>query len=346
MTLTPQEVFSIMTAQGPWCGIDVRSEGEFIDGHWSGFKNKPILNNDHRHLVGTTYKKEGQEAAILLGMKLVEPLKPSLVEEWSGYFQQIPREKCFVTCWRGGLRSKFTQNWLAESGLKVPRVQGGVKAIRQLSLDLLHKGPKKILLVGGMTGNGKTELLQELPQELVIDLEALAHHRGSSFGGYLQSPQPSQSTFENNLSLEIYKKPDFAIMEAESRLIGKRVIPSELKKKMDTCEIVILDSPMEERVERLYREYVLEPVKKYGEEAVMADLKNKLLKIERKLGGLQTQITLKKLEDKQHRAWIEDLLVHYYDKLYEHAMKSKSRTTVFRGNKKEVLEYCHLRRHS
>lgn len=340
MTLTPQEVFSIMTASEPWCGIDVRSEGEFFEGHWSGLKNTPILNNEHRHLVGTTYKEKGQDAAIALGLDLVTPKKSALIEQWQKDLLSVPEGKRFVTCWRGGLRSKFSQSWLKESSVDIPRVHGGIKALRKFSLDLIEQGPKKIVLLGGMTGNGKTELLKQLPQNKVIDLEGLASHRGSSFGSFMKTTQPSQTTFENNLALEIYKKPKLAIMEAESRLIGRCIIPKAIKEKMDHSEVVILESPIEERVERLLKEYVTDPIATYGEVAVRVDLQNKLINIKRKLGGLQFSSILQKMNDRQHRDWIYDLLVQYYDKMYQHSTElNKKRTIVFKGAHNEVKEF-------
>ena len=343
MMLKPQEVFSIMAGNSPWCGIDVRSENEFTEGHWSGFHNIPILNNEHRHLVGTTYKQKGQEQAVALGFELVNPLKIQLLESWQNQLTKVSEDQRFVTCWRGGMRSKFTQSWLKDHGLAVPRVDGGVKALRQMSLNLIDRGPQKILLIGGMTGNGKTELLQQLPEQWVIDLEALAHHRGSSFGGWMQSAQPSQSTFENNLAMEIFKKPGMVIMEAESRLIGHRVIPEALKNRMDETEIVILESSTEERVDRLLKEYVTEPMAKHGKELTMNELKNNLMKIQRKLGGLQTQNILKLMEAGEHREWITALLEHYYDKMYSHALNTKNRTEVFRGDKSAVVEFLRSR---
>ena len=346
MTLTPQEVFSIMTADASWCGVDVRSEGEFQEGHWSGFKNTPILSNEHRHLVGTTYKQQGQEAAIQLGLDLVTPKRSDLVEQWANDLQSVDESRRFITCWRGGLRSKFSQNWLDEAAVKISRVQGGVKALRNFSLGVLAEGPKKIILLGGMTGNGKTELLRELSPAQVIDLEALAHHRGSAFGGWIKTEQPSQTTFENDLAVEVFKKPNTVIMEAESRLIGRCLIPKAFRDKMEQAEIVILESSMEERVERLYKEYVIDPIAVHGEVAVRVDLQNKLINIKRKLGGLQFSNILQKMHDRQHKDWIHDLLVHYYDKTYEYASKKHKRTILFRGDRAQVKEFFSFYRNS
>lgn len=339
MTLRPQEIFQIMTGNQAWCGIDVRSESEFIEGHWSGIKNTPILNNQHRHLVGTAYKQQGQAVAIELGLNLTGPIKSELLISWRNDLEKVDAEKRFITCWRGGMRSKFSQNWLKELGFEVPRIDGGVKALRRFSLELLAKGPREIILLGGMTGNGKTALLRELDLENVIDLEAIANHRGSSFGGHIESPQPAQSTFENDLAIEFYKKPKQVLMEAESRLVGQCVIPENIKRRMDVANIIVLDSSMEERIERLLKEYVLDPIHCHGEDKVIKSLKSNLLKIQKKLGGLQTQVIMKKLEAREYRAWIEDLLIHYYDKLYNHSLNTKDRTVVFRGDKKAVKDY-------
>jgi len=344
-TITAEEALTRLKEGA--CAVDVRSEGEFADGHIPGIHNVAILNNEHRHLVGLKYKNDGQNAAIELGLELVSPLREGLLSSWRGALLHEREDMRLVLCWRGGLRSKMTCEWLGAAGFSGVRVVGGYKKIRARLLAALEK-PVQLLVVGGLTGCGKTELLRELPRASVLDLELYANHRGSSFGLDLDDVQPQQQTFENALAMAVLAGYPVMAVEAESRLIGKCVIPAPMKAAMDERPLVVLEAPMEERVQRVFAEYVQEPVRRAGAERVFEHLSAALKRVERRLGGLRYQEIQKLLTGaflhrdvklEKHAAWIADLLRFYYDPQYEFSLKTKARPVAFRGGYEEVRAY-------
>ncbi len=327
--------------------LDVRSPGEFEQGSLPGFRNIPILNNEHRHLVGLTYKNEGQPAAVELGLKLVTPLRPSLVEAWSQVFGESQVDERLLVCWRGGLRSKMTAEWLSEAGLVGRRVVGGYKAMRKEMLATFDRLPE-LHVLGGLTGSGKTEFLRRFPVSKVLDLELYANHRGSSFGRKIGSPQPAQQSFENAIGLALFEPEPVMLVEAESRLVGQNVIPTLLKEAMDASPLAILECSTEERIERIYQEYVVEPLALAPRSVVLPHLRDSLARLEKRLGGLRTREIMALLQAAflpselnvgNHAAWIECLLREYYDPQYEYAFSKKQRKVAFRGDAATVKAY-------
>ena len=181
--------------------LDTRAPVEFELGAFPTSCNLPLMSDDERRVVGTCYKTSGQDAAIELGHKLVSGLvKARRVESWLHFFKQHP--EAVLYCFRGGLRSRITQQWLSEHGVGVPRVQGGYKALRRFVLEQLEQLPQcyQALVISGRTGSGKTRFLQHYQQK--TDLECLANHRGSAFGPQV-TPQPTQIAFENALAVDL-----------------------------------------------------------------------------------------------------------------------------------------------
>jgi tRNA 2-selenouridine synthase len=196
--------------------IDVRSPGEFAQGHIPFANNVPLLNDDERAAVGTLYKKKGSEAAIALGLEYVTPRKESMVEAVRAisaeYYEsqrtetqrtdanQDPSNEILVHCWRGGMRSEGFAQLLNENGFRAQRLEGGYKAFRQAGRESFEVR-QRIAILTGLSGAGKTQVLIALQDagEQIIDLEGLANHRGSAFGGISQPDQPTQEQFENNL---------------------------------------------------------------------------------------------------------------------------------------------------
>lgn len=326
--------------------VDVRSHGEFEKGHIPCFRNVAILNDDHRHRVGLIYKNFGQNAAVEMGHELVNPLRATLVNEWRCALDHKSAEMRLLTCWRGGLRSRISAQWLQESGFEGVRVLGGYKQMRSLLLASLER-PPEFLVVGGLTGCGKTALLRELPQDGVLDLEKSANHRGSSFGLDVESVQPAQQTFENAVGQALWHGPSLMAVEAESRMIGKCSIPGRVKEAMDDSPLVVLETTLEDRVQRIFAEYVEEPLRKVSAEKLFAHLRAALLRVERRLGGLRHQeiqrLLARAFADGEslalHAPWIESLLSEYYDPQYEYALQSKARPVVFRGDYAAVKDY-------
>ncbi len=207
--------------------IDVRSPKEFETGHIPGAHNIPIFSNEERAIVGTKYKQEGREPAILVGLEIVG----SKLKSFANTARKLSKNnQLLVHCWRGGMRSS-SMAWLFEMvGIKTFILEGGYKAFRNYGKSQLAAS-KKLIILGGLTGSGKTETLLKIKEkgEQVVDLEGLAHHKGSAFGSLGQKPQLPNEQFENNLiyewlTLDITKS---IWLEDESHSIGSNWIPNE-----------------------------------------------------------------------------------------------------------------------
>ncbi|MDV6345609.1 tRNA 2-selenouridine(34) synthase MnmH [Nitrosomonas sp. Is37] len=244
--------------------IDVRAPVEFLQGSLPGAINIPILNNEERALVGTTYKNQGQEAAVRLGYQIISgPVKQSRLDQWLKFVRGNPRTVLY--CFRGGKRSQITQQWLKEAGIERPLIVGGYKMVRQFLMDAIDQfsEDKKLLVITGPTGSGKTKLIHAVRDIYpALDLETIAQHRGSAFGG-LPIPQPTQIDFENRLAVSLLKlenriQSDGPLMvEDESRFIGKVYLPASFFTRIRSSEVIWLDEPFEARVENIFEDYVL-----------------------------------------------------------------------------------------
>lgn len=317
--------------------IDVRSPVEFCRGSVPSALNLPILNDHERELVGTTYRSEGRDAAISLGYDLVDDqVKQQRVEQW--VHVDTKHRNSVICCWRGGLRSYIAQQWLAEHGVELPRVNGGSKALRRYCLAVIEQLPQHSLIVlGGRTGVGKTELLGNFKH--AIDLEKLAHHRGSAFGE-LSTPQPTQITFEAAIVaalLQLEEKPNILI-EDESKMIGRRNLPLPLVTTMSASPLVVLNATMEERLCNTYENYVV------GSQD--DQLRSNLQKLTKRLGAkkyedIHTMMerALKSQLREDHYDWIRLLLKYYYDPMYDYQLSSKRQRVVYEGDQLEVSEY-------
>jgi tRNA 2-selenouridine synthase len=341
--------------------LDVRAPVEFAEGAFPTAENHPLIDDDERHRIGLTYKDEGHDQAIELGEQLVSgELKARRIEQWKDFLQRHP--DAVLYCFRGGMRSKTSQRWLfEETGISCPRVRGGYKAMRRFLLDQIEQNSAicRPVVIGGRTGVGKTRLLNRCDAQ--IDLEGLAHHRGSAFGHHPQ-PQPSQIDFENSFSIALMKQVSvrnrhFAV-EDESRNIGSRHIPPVFFARLETAPLVLLEASDEERVDITLQEYVHDSLASFQDAAdsetgfsQWADyLQNSLDRIRRRLGGDRHASVSKMLQDaldlhvrtgdtQGHRAWIAYLLHEYYDGMYEYQLSKKAQRIVFSGTQREVLDY-------
>lgn len=356
--LTEESFEELLVAGTPI--LDVRSEKEFLQGNIPFSKNIPILNNQERHLVGLKYKTEGQEKAIHLGTELVNAsTKEDRISQWLGFLKNNPDSP--IMCFRGGLRSQFAQEWCHQHGVSRSRIQGGYKALRNFLIHYLetHLHSFSITLIGGMTGSGKTALIHQLQTPFSIDLERLAHHRGSAFGGY-STPQPQQAVFENQLYKEILKLHHISdsphiFMEDESRNIGKCTISKILFEKMRSSPLIQIEEPIENRVQRIYQEYILNsplstPQLTNQHLLVEDSLRKSIQSIHTRLGLERTKILLEdfhlatehflKTKDLQlHKVWILKALTYYYDPLYQLSLKKRNPKIIFSGNYNEVLSF-------
>ena len=293
--------------------VDVRSEGEYGTGHIPGAINIPILNNAERAEVGTDYKHKGQAEAIKTGFRLVEPRLEEII---SNAKKIAAHNEMIVHCWRGGLRSTNFCQFVNAAGIKTHQLEGGYKAYRALALEA-YKKPFQFVVIGGCTGSGKSEILRTLKNqgEQVIDLEKLAHHKGSSFGGLMQEPQPSTEQFQNDLfeevlQLDIHRR---IWIEDESISIGKVFLPNEFWQRMSVSPVMEISLEKSKRVDRLVHEYG---------SADRTQFLQAMERITNKLGGQHFKAAKEKLLEGDMRATI-DILLTYYDKAYRSGLEKK-----------------------
>lgn len=346
--------------------MDARAPVEFGKGAFPGAVNLPLMDDRERQKVGTCYKQHGQQAALDLGHQLVSgPLKEARIAAWAEFAQLHPEG--YLYCFRGGLRSQIAQQWLhAATGLRYPRIIGGYKAMRGFLMDVTEHavGECDFVVLGGLTGTGKTDVLLELDNSL--DLEGHARHRGSSFGRHADA-QPAQIDFEHGLALDILSKRDQGlnsfVLEDESRIIGSCYLPPSLHNGMQQWPLVWLEDTLENRIQRILRDYVVKLCAEFtalhGDEQGYAQfalgLRQSLDRIVKRLGGerhqrlahimdaaLQAQarhgdITL-------HRDWIAGLLNEYYDPMYVYQRQQKAPRIEFSGDQQAVTAYLRQRR--
>ena len=353
--ISPEQALDFLVAGRPL--LDVRAEIEFERSHIPGTLNLPILTTEERILVGTAYRVEGKETAIRLGHKLVsDEVKAERILTWQ---QQIKSENIpALFCARGGMRSSIAATWLSEAGTSTARVAGGYKALRNLILERFnyHSSESKFFLLDGRTGVGKTLFLNAIQEELpTVDLEKAANHRGSAFG-WKVAPQPHQATFENNIVLQLeqarLKSSGPIIIEAESAWIGSRYIPKLLYNAMKASDVLVLEAPLDARIEVILEEYVRSPLTSIGSE----ELKQSIL---RSLGGIYRRLSKAKVAECRalielafeksdsngeldlHREWIKYLVTEYYDPLYDKLLKNPAKNIVCRGDAAEIKEYIY-----
>lgn len=340
--------------------LDVRAPVEFAKGSFPKSINLPLMNNEERHLVGIRYKESGQDSAIELGAELVTPaLREERVQAWKQFAGDNPQAALY--CFRGGLRSRISQQWLSEAGVDIPLVEGGYKALRSFIITMLEQlcQSMNIKLIGGRTGNGKTLLIHRLGNTL--DLEALAHHRGSSFGSLL-GEQPSNIDFENSLCVEMMRLEELGVsnlyLEDEARLIGRVCIPDVLINKTKQSSIVILETDMPARIENCFQDYVPDLLSRYvselghteGFNAFKNHHRGSLSRIQKRFGGENYARALELLEravdkhenhnDSSHYGdFIEMLLRDYYDPMYDYQLSKKEHRIVFKGNADDIVSW-------
>ncbi|WP_195990296.1 tRNA 2-selenouridine(34) synthase MnmH [Clostridium sp. D53t1_180928_C8] len=342
--------------------LDVRAAIEFEKGAFINSTNIPILTNDERHIIGVCYKEKGNIEATKLGYSIVSgENKRKKLAKWREYLINNPT--AIIYCFRGGSRSTIAQGWIEnELGISVTKLDGGYKNFRNYLINSLNPSniSAKPIVLTGYTGSGKTEVLREI--DTSIDLEGIANHRGSAFGGFL-TPQPTQINFENNLAYEVIKhsnkRYNHIIVEDESKNIGKSFIPTEFYKFIHQGNVVFLDSTLEERIENILNDYVIKAQTEYikfydnvdlGMKKWYENIEGSMMKLKERLGGDRFKVVLEELKIAfniqcstndfyQHIRWIELFLVNYYDPLYKHSISKDTRNIIYKGDKKSVLEF-------
>jgi tRNA 2-selenouridine synthase len=290
--------------------VDVRSPCEYNQGHIPGAINVPLFDNEDRAIVGTIYKNSGRDTAVLKGLELAGPKLAGFVKKM---VQVAPQKEILIHCWRGGMRSEQMAWLFDQAGFKTGLLNGGYKSYRRFIRESFSKESDCIIL-GGMTGSGKTDILNKLSVtgEQILDLEMIACHKGSVFGGMGQKIQPTNEQFENNIYSfwQNFDLKKLIWIEDESRAIGAVTMPDPLFTKICCSPMIKVEITKEARIQRLVKEY-----SGFNKEM----LKGAVTKISEKLGGTRTKQAMEAI-DKNDFEFVADDVLTYYDKSYEHSV--------------------------
>lgn len=347
LLLEPPDLYPVGFGVPAYTLLDVRAPVEVAAGALPFAVTQPILTDEERHRVGIRYKEAGQEEAVKLGYALTAPHLPQRIAAWREVAAAGPTA---VACWRGGLRSRLAAEFIGD---EVVRVRGGYKAVRNYLMDQLEPSLARYrtVVIGGLTGSGKTALLARLKRDAldtrVLDLEHEARHRGSAFGRTAEA-QPAQATFENSVAaLLLLGYETRLLLEDESRAIGRVTLPDPLFRAVQGSPLVLLEEPLERRVARIHYDYVLSLSSSLGVTETRRYLSESLVRLKNRLSGAVVEAALGALADAElsgcwheaaaHEGWIAPLLTFYYDPLYRKGLKNSARPVIFRGD----LEACH-----
>jgi tRNA 2-selenouridine synthase len=342
--------------------MDVRAPIEVSKGSFPCSTNRPLLDNQQRHEIGIRYKEQGEQAAIQLGLALATPeIRSQRYEQWIHFCEQNPEG--YLYCFRGGLRSRTTQHWLKEQGYNYPLVTGGYKAMRRFLIDELDNNIKmlKVISITGPTGSGKTRILKKISHH--VDFEGIAQHRGSAFGRNPQDTQPSNIDWENEVSVCFLKhrhyfpnKPLF--VEDEGRLIGRVSMPKNIEIMCKNNPLVVLEESMEQRILMTKEDYIdtLWPIYQKtfpldAEQHFSEYVLGSLSRIKKRLGGdrykemnncFAAALThfFSTGNSNQFSDGIHILLRDYYDPMYAYQRSKREGNILFKGCKKEVIEWA------
>lgn len=293
--------------------LDVRSPAEFAQGSLPEAFNLPLFSNEERAQIGTLYKQQGRDIAVLEGLRLVGPRLSQMVETAS---QLVGRKLAKVYCWRGGMRSGAVAWLLETAGIKTATLRGGYKSFRRVVCTPFSIPSLRVL--GGLTGCGKSEILRALAElgEQVLDLEQLASHRGSAYGALGLAPQPTNEHFENLLASQLRRfdlsRPIW--VEDESRLIGRCKVPDTLFVSMRAAPLWIVERSPEERVAHL--------LSIYGNSSPHL-LREATLRLSKRLGGERVKAVLSAI-DRDDPAVAVRVLLDYYDRTYSFSLKGRT----------------------
>lgn len=294
--------------------IDVRAPIEFKKGHIANAINVPLFEDIERAEIGTLYKQQGKDIAVTRGLEIVSPKLVPFVNQVK---KLSSSKKIFVYCFRGGMRSNSFAWLMNTSGLDATILEGGYKNYRNHVLNYFER-EKKLVVLGGMTGSGKTDLLKNIKHDnfQIIDLEALANHKGSAFGSINEEKQNPQQVFENNLfyALNLLDEDKHILVEDESQSIGFNKIPRDFWLQMKKAPIIKLDVPFELRVQKLVQDYTTTNI-----EALKICIK----KIEQNLGTQNANLCLNYL-DENNLTEVARLTLKYYDKAYSFTYNKKT----------------------
>ncbi|MBS3138020.1 tRNA 2-selenouridine(34) synthase MnmH [Candidatus Woesearchaeota archaeon] len=292
--------------------IDTRTPAEYAEAHIPDAVNIPIFSNDERALIGTIYTKINKEQAIDKGVELFSQKLPDILKQ----MKQYKDKTIIINCWRGGMRSKVVTNVLCGLGYRALQLEGGHKAYRKYVIEQLnnYQFKARFIVLYGLTGTGKTELLKQFPNSL--DLEDLAQHRNSRLG--MVGLQPRNQKMFDAMILQRFRalqNKEFIIIEGESRKLGRVLLPESLYKAMKKGINIKVELPIETRCKRLADEYfdTIEKIQQIKEivKTMIPVLSNKIV------DEIITAINSQDYEEA-----VRLLLVHFYDPKYNHTVEN------------------------
>lgn len=313
MPITSLDIVNFLKNRNQGITLDARSESEFAKAHIPHAVNVSILDDHARHIVGTTYKQVGKQAAVIKGFELVGPKFSSIISQILSASQN---KAIYLYCWRGGMRSNIMAWLLNMAGLNVFLLEGGYKTYRNHVLGSFQS-KLNIFILGGKTGSGKSDILKVLNSkgQQVIDLEQLACHKGSAFGALGMPEQPGTEHFENLIAHTIeLLNPDLPILvENESRQIGAVNIPEDFFLQMRNAPVIELVRTKEDRILRILKDYGDFPIQVLTQRTEM---------VKKRLGPDRTKMAIELLMTGDMHGWV-NLLLLYYDKTYEYGLETR-----------------------
>lgn len=312
--------------------VDVRAPIEFSEDHVPGAENLPIFNDEERKEVGTLYKNAGRESAVkrgteIGGKRIAEIISP---------LAEVNDRDIVIYCARGGMRSGAVCSLINSLGIKTYRLINGYKSYRKYVMDQLASLTIKpqIFILQGLTGAGKTEIIRVISNS--VDIEKMAGHRSSLFGG-IGLNQNSQKYFETLLLARIdeLKNKPFIIIEGESRKVGNLHIPDNIFVQMKEAPAILIDTPIERRIEIIRKEYT-----GFKEDEKII---NTVKSMKSRLGSKKTDALIEFYNKGDLDYFIEMLLIDYYDKLYHHSLDKYNYISVIKNSNtekacKEILD--------
>jgi len=295
--------------------VDVRTPAEFAETTIPGAINVPLFSNAERAQVGTLYKQQGKAVARKVGIELVAPKIPALLEQVEAA-QQGRSGPVIVFCWRGGMRSLAMTSFLNLAGIHARQLSGGHKAFRSLVCDYFDQCEwPPIYVLRGLTGVGKTHVLHQLDAQgfPVVDLEGLANHRGSAFGSLGLAPQPSQKMFEALLwdRLQQLRSAKYLVTEGESLHIGRLLVPKRFHQAMQLQTSLWLQASLEFRIRIILEDYP-------ARDQLRQQFEKPILALKERLGTKVIERLLAMLNAGEWEPLIQELMERYYDPLYLH----------------------------
>ncbi|MFV0519654.1 MAG: tRNA 2-selenouridine(34) synthase MnmH [Lachnospirales bacterium] len=316
--------------------VDVRTPNEYFEDHIPTAVNIPLFSNEEHAMVGTLYKQVTVKEAKVKGLEFVASKLTNLYNDFLSLWEENQGYQIVVYCARGGMRSTSIGQLLSTLGMNIIKIDGGYKKYRQYVRENLDNELNKVKFctLYGKTGCSKTKILQYLEEKGydTLNLEGFANHRGSLLGHIGLDEQYTQKKFESLLFYKLLnRKSDLLYTEGESKRIGKVILPELLYHKLITESQIEIISPIKTRVKEIKEEYINE---KFSSEDVLASLD----RMKTYMSNKNYELFVSLLEEKKYDELIEELMVSYYDNVYNDKHNHIIGEVVFDGDFERTIK--------